>query len=392
MTYAPESSVGSIFILLKSSDEPIIFDAKINGEWHVVGKTSYKVKITDFYHSLKFDDANKPLNVSDEPANPAIVIQLKKDDISETRYLFSKFPHFHHSVVFDDIQAIFKYQRDIEQFTSVISINNTAPVHLKVNNMLFIIFKNKKNFLNFFRLFLLLNSALIAVVIFKRWLNTGYAPLTNLFETFILMFFLVSLIYFFITFKIKSGWLNFSVLILIILMFAFMSQFLDASIKPLMPALKSNWLTVHVFSYMLSYSFIAISFVISVIVLIHFLTKNGEFNPANTEKFTLSNYNYTLISLSFPLLNIGLFTGAIWAKQAWGDYWSWDPKETWALICWIYYLNYFHLRIWLARLLKNNSKKIIPVCESLFLIFGFFLILFTYFGLKSQNSLHSFYK
>ena len=119
------------------------------------------------------------------------------------------------------------------------------------SNILFIISKNKYIFMKIFRLFLFLNSVVIAVVIIKRWINVGYAPLTNLFETFLLMFFLVSTIFLFLTFILKSGWLNFTAMILIILMFGYMTQFLDASVKPLMPALKSNWLTVHVFSYML---------------------------------------------------------------------------------------------------------------------------------------------
>ncbi|MBP7651827.1 cytochrome c biogenesis protein CcsA [Candidatus Dependentiae bacterium] len=259
-----------------------------------------------------------------------------------------------------------------------------------ISNLFFIILKNKNIFLVFFRLFLSLNIIVIGIVIIKRWMDIDYVPLTNLFETFILMIFFVSVIYFFITFIIKSGWLNFSVLALIILMFAYMTRFLDSSVKPLMPALKSKWLTIHVFSYMLSYSLIALSFIISVIVIINFITRSGEFDTAEKKSFILSDYNYTMISLSFPMLNIGLFTGSIWAKQAWGDYWSWDPKETWALICWVYYLNYFHIRIWLKRLLKNNFVKYIPVCESIFLIFGFFLILITYFGLKSQASLHSY--
>jgi cytochrome c-type biogenesis protein CcsB len=148
---------------------------------------------------------------------------------------------------------------------------------------------------------------------------------------------------------------------------------------PLVPALKSNWLMMHVSIMMLSYSTLIIGSLLSIVFLfltkgknivlkgnsigtLNFQTSSLELETDYTKKVTAINYNeilgsklsllesldnlsYRIIGLGFPLLTIGIISGAVWANEAWGSYWSWDPKETWALITWLVFAAYLHTRI-----------------------------------------------
>ena len=148
-------------------------------------------------------------------------------------------------------------------------------------------------------------------------------------------------------------------------------------ITPLIPALKSNWLMMHVTIMLLSYatllagSLLSISFLVlnwiqenstnfSEVVWQNFNTKSQNIlfflfqDTMNTQsplfkKFeflkNLDNLSYRLIGIGFAFLTIGILSGAVWANEAWGSYWSWDPKETWALITWITFAIYLHTRL-----------------------------------------------
>jgi ABC-type transport system involved in cytochrome c biogenesis permease subunit len=103
-----------------------------------------------------------------------------------------------------------------------------------------------------------------------------------------------------------------------------------------MPALQSPWFVPHVFSYMLSYALATVGFVMMVVKRVRRL--GGE---------SWGRYGtgaYRVLRLGFPLMTFGMLSGALWAEEAWGRYWSWDPKETWSLITWTLYLIYFHCR------------------------------------------------
>ena len=135
LAHSPKSSFGTLNVLLKNRNKKFIIDAKINNIWQNIPNSSYKIKIHAFYPDLNFDFQNKPYSISDKPMNPALVIGLKKDDISETRYLFSKFPALNNSVIFEDVQALFNYHRHIEQFVSEVVINNSTILStIKVNS------------------------------------------------------------------------------------------------------------------------------------------------------------------------------------------------------------------------------------------------------------------
>lgn len=162
------------------------------------------------------------------------------------------------------------------------------------------------------------------------------------------------------------------------------------SAEPLVPALKSNWLMMHVSVMMLSYSALLVGSLVSIAFLV--LTwgeaielkgssvGSGSYRQSQRtmndtlviEKLsladTLDNISYRIIGLGFPLLTIGIIAGAVWANEAWGSYWSWDPKETWALITWLIFAAYLHARItkgWQGRkpaLLASGGFVVVWIC------------------------------
>ena len=140
--------------------------------------------------------------------------------------------------------------------------------------------------------------------------------------------------------------------------------------QSLMPALQSPWFIPHVTVYMFSYSLMGCAFLIAVY---------GLFKP---QKDMLDAAD-TLIYIGTAFLTFGMLSGAIWAKEAWGHYWSWDPKETWALVTWLSYLLYMHLRI-----MGKLSRKALY----LLLIFSFLCLQMCWWGVNylpaAQDSVH----
>ena len=151
--------------------------------------------------------------------------------------------------------------------------------------------------------------------------------------------------------------------------FALPDQLQQAS--PLVPALRSSWLVMHVSVIMLSYAALLVGSLLSVAVLL--VDRNealelrsssigsggfrqaqlasdgpGSFNLSSAPfriSEQLDSLSYRTITVGFLLLSVGLVSGAVWANEAWGSWWSWDPKETWALICWLVYAAYLHTRL-----------------------------------------------
>ena len=98
--------------------------------------------------------------------------------------------------------------------------------------------------------------------------------------------------------------------------------------------------------------------------------------------YSLDNWSYRVIGLGFPFLTIGIIAGGVWANEAWGSYWGWDPKETWALITWLVFAAYLH-----ARITKNWQGKRTAILGSL----GFFVIWVCYLGVNFLGKgLHSY--
>lgn len=119
--------------------------------------------------------------------------------------------------------------------------------------------------------------------------------------------------------------------------------------KTLMPALQSIWFIPHVTTYMLSYALLSAAFLAAVLLLIKGRAGADKNKPA-ADVQPLQDLTDNLVYVGLGLFLIGLLIGALWAKEAWGDFWSWDPKETWAFITAAIYLIFIHLRLKQARM------------------------------------------
>lgn len=215
-----------------------------------------------------------------------------------------------------------------------------------------------------------------------RWLEThqtgyGYVPLSNMYESLVFFSWTIVLIYLMLEFKYKQKIIGVFVTPLAFLTIAIISIIpsINPKITPLMPALQSNWLTIHVTTCFFGYAAFAVSFGISILYLIQD-RKGGQREGMAKWLPSLSildEINYKTIVIGFPMLSLGIITGAAWANYAWGSYWSWDPKETWSLITWFVYAAFLHARI--TRDWRGRKTAILS-------ILGFAAVLFTYFGVN----------
>ena len=298
----------------------------------------------------------------------------------------------------------------------------------------------------------IISNILQFVFLFLRWFNSNHFPLSNLYESLLFLSYSLTTILIFLNFKtIKLNnknkindklYLNniFGSILtpLILLLNTFANFSLPDELKmvnALVPALKSNWLLMHVTVMMLSYAALLCGclFSITYLILTFFINFNLNNNlyisknlinnfSFNTElnfnslvynkkplillseeqtvenenlnktyilsknmsslMLTLDNLSYRILGFGFPLLTMGLLSGAIWANQTWGSYWSWDPKETWALITWFIFAIYFHTRL---------SKGWSGFKSSLLASFGFIIIWICYLGVNLMGKgLHSY--
>jgi cytochrome c-type biogenesis protein CcsB len=150
--------------------------------------------------------------------------------------------------------------------------------------------------------------------------------------------------------------------------------------SPLVPALQSNWLMMHVTVMILSYAALILGSLLSIGFLV--ISNGVETNNRLTLAKTLDNLSYRILGLGFPLLTIGILSGAVWANETWGSFWNWDPKETWALITWFVYSIYLH-----SRIIKGlKGKKPALIASS-----GFVVIWICYLGVNIfGKGLHSY--
>ena len=216
----------------------------------------------------------------------------------------------------------------------------------------------------------------------KRSIEAGHPPFSNLYESLVFYACCTSFIYiifeFVYNFRIV-GTLA-SVLSMLILFYATLQ---DDTIRPIMPALKSNWMLIHVVTYMIGYAAFGISFVTSIIFLVvKPFAKKKEESPEGREisPVNFDRLSYKIVAFGFPFLTLGMITGAVWAKKAWGDYWSWDPKETWSLITWLAYLVYLHAPLMLPKMSISRSKA--SVILAIWLLVSFGIVNFTFMGLN----------
>ncbi len=240
----------------------------------------------------------------------------------------------------------------------------------------------------------------MATLLGARWIEAGYFPLSNLYESLFFLAWGITTMHLFAESISRSALVGVVTAPVAMLITAFAALRLPDDMQasaPLVPALKSNWLMMHVSVMMLSYATLLVGSVLAIAFL--FVTRGQEIElrgssfggngyrltsslatqnaAAISEPLalvtdsgttavlelptmsttialtpqrlsladTLDNISYRIIGLGFPLLTIGIIAGGVWANEAWGSYWSWDPKETWALILWLVFAAYLHSRI-----------------------------------------------
>jgi len=204
------------------------------------------------------------------------------------------------------------------------------------------------------------------------------APLSNFYESLIFFAWCLPALGLLSFRRYLKGYLGAVVALFASLLLAYASFGVDSSIRPLMPALKSNWLLIHVVTAFLGYAAFALAFGTAIL----YLFQERRPRPSLPPLPQLDSLIYRTTVLGFLMLTLGIATGAVWAETAWGRYWSWDPKETWSLITWFIYAALLH-----ARLLKGwHGRRIAWLA-----VLGFMAVLFTYFGVSFLlTGLHSY--
>ncbi|MBE9227954.1 c-type cytochrome biogenesis protein CcsB [Phormidium sp. LEGE 05292] len=284
----------------------------------------------------------------------------------------------------------------------------------------------------------------IACLLGARWIEAGYFPLSNLYESLFFLTWGITTIHLIAENMSRSRLVGVVTAPVAMAITAFAALSLPAPMQtaePLVPALKSNWLMMHVSVMMLSYSCLMVGSLLAIAFLVitkgknielrgssvgtggfrnqdyqlrrygnlvtqtpggkveqtaaisaaipHEIEYNGNgktavlevvktppkettVEPLSPQRLNLAeildNISYRVIGLGFPLLTIGIIAGAVWANEAWGSYWSWDPKETWALITWLVFAAYLHARItrgWQGRkpaILAATGFVVVWVC------------------------------
>ncbi|WP_267383678.1 c-type cytochrome biogenesis protein CcsB [Cyanobacterium sp. uoEpiScrs1] len=272
----------------------------------------------------------------------------------------------------------------------------------------------------------------ITALLAARWLEGGYFPLSNLYESLFFLAWGVTAVHLIAEKISASGLVGVVTTPITMIITAFAALSLPADMQtsaPLVPALKSNWLMMHVSVMMLSYATLIVGSMLAITFLVvtygqdielrgssvgtgsyhhklnrlrlskidsnekvsgttvvdqngsekttHFERGDSQASTADSTLLSLQrlsladvldNVSYRIIGLGFPLLTIGIIAGAVWANEVWGSYWSWDPKETWALITWLVFAAYLHSRItrgWQGRkpaILAASGFIVVWVC------------------------------
>ncbi len=209
------------------------------------------------------------------------------------------------------------------------------------------------------------------------YLTLNYFPVTDLHQSF--SFFSWSLVGVFIivNLKYKLPVLGSFLTPLATIFFIFSATIFTNEPIPLPPALRSFWLPIHSTLAFVGEAVFGLAFCVGIMYLIQEnqikKKKWGAFFYRLPSLKTLDDLNYLCLSVGFPFLTFGIITGSIWAEYAWGSYWSWDPKETWALITWFIYAALLHGRLNIGWRGKRAAT---------FSIIGFGAILFTFLGVN----------
>ena len=304
---------------------------------------------------------------------------------------------------------------EIQNFSSniVFGILLFALVAYWVNLALF---RNSNLLTKIGRFSTIIANILLFFILGSRWIVAGYFPLSNLYESLLFLTCMLLTIYLYIETKTKSKLIGSVLIPVTLLINGFANLTLSPEMQkssPLVPALQSNWLMMHVSMMLLSYGTLIMGSLLSILFLVISRFKEIDLKIVDNSSLPLynimldyyeaklvapsteiselgkikllqsiDNWSYRIIGLGFPFLTIGIISGGVWANEAWGSYWSWDPKETWALITWLVFATYLH-----ARITKGWEGKKTAILGGL----GFFVIWICYLGVNFLGKgLHSY--
>lgn len=197
--------------------------------------------------------------------------------------------------------------------------------------------------------FMLIAALLLLAGVIFRGISANRVPWGNMYEFSITGALSFSLAYLFALVKYKMRWLALPASIAMLITLGTAVTLLYRPSAPLVPALKSTWLVIHVSAAIISGGvFLLANFIAGTYLILDRYEQKGA-RPIWMQKLpsleSLDNFSYRLIALVFPLWTFSVIAGAIWAEAAWGRYWGWDPKETWAFITWVAYAAYLHARV-----------------------------------------------
>ena len=251
-------------------------------------------------------------------------------------------------------------------------------------------------------------NIILSLQLISRWIISSHFPISNLFESLCFLSWGLILGQLLLEREYDTPIIPAISTPLILLSLGFACFVLPEDLRSsssLVPALRSSWLVMHVSVVMLSYAALIIGSCLSASVLLidvrqslqirssavgiggykisNIVSKSQLIKPnkfSHLEK--IDTLSYRSILVGFVLLTLGLVSGAVWANEAWGTWWSWDPKETWALISWLFYAAYLHMRI---------SKGWQGRKPALLATGGFFIVLICYLGVNFWGvGLHSY--
>ncbi|MGC8862324.1 MAG: c-type cytochrome biogenesis protein CcsB [Armatimonadota bacterium] len=223
-------------------------------------------------------------------------------------------------------------------------------------------------------------------VLIARGIEQGRAPLTNLHDSISFAAWATMAIYLAARRVRRSAVFGGALSLVVLAAVVFGSTISGSTSEALVPALRSRWSTIHVVTSLLGYAGFALAFISAV----GYVAQEKLLKAKRIDVFRnrlpsldmLDRFAYSMVAVGFPMFTLGIVTGSLWAQNAWGSYWSWDPKETWSLITWLVYAAYLHVRMLLGRRGKLANRLLVA---------GFACVLMTFFGINLfAESLHAY--
>jgi cytochrome c-type biogenesis protein CcsB len=224
------------------------------------------------------------------------------------------------------------------------------------------------------RMILLTSGVLQTLHIVSRFILAGHTPITSQHEA--VVFFAWATTWAYLSFRWRYTVKNFGTFVsILIFCLLLISSFSSRDFTPLLPALQSVWLPIHAGVSIIAYGFLSLAFCGGIMYLLQERElkskKFGYFFSRFPSLDALDQLNNHCLTAGFVFLTLGIVTGSIWARQAWGTYWQWDPKETWSLITWLLYLVQLHQRFTVGW----RGKR-----AAVMAIVGFAAVVFTLWG------------